>query len=165
MFICVKMLIMLMLLLGQARELPMSLRAAWGQWCSQATNFGEAKCFILGEWDYFVWKNASQSTKWLYFLKIGGAWPLWPYVATPMYGARGHQLMTPDLVHEWIYISGVNCHWSFDLLLYYQICRFYYIASSWWLHTMNMGSVSTAYNKILMSNYITLCNVRFCSRG
>jgi len=38
---------------------------------------GGAKCLILGEEHYFVWKNASQSTKWLYFPKIwGGAWPL-----------------------------------------------------------------------------------------
>jgi len=27
---------------------------------------------ILGEQHYFVWKNASQSTKWLYFLNIWG---------------------------------------------------------------------------------------------
>jgi len=27
---------------------------------------------ILGEYRYFVWKNASQNTKWLYIPKIGG---------------------------------------------------------------------------------------------
>jgi len=40
---------------------------------------------ILGEQHYFVWKNASQSTKWLYFPKTWGAWPLCP-TATPMAG-------------------------------------------------------------------------------
>ena len=39
------------------------------------------KCLILGEWPYFVWKNASQSTKWPSFLKIwGGMAPLDPPV-------------------------------------------------------------------------------------
>jgi len=40
------------------------------QWRSQPRNFGEAKCLILGKQHYFLWKNASQSTKRLYFLKI-----------------------------------------------------------------------------------------------
>ena len=35
-------------------------------------NWGGAECMILGEQHYFVWKNASQSTKWLYFPKIWG---------------------------------------------------------------------------------------------
>jgi len=40
--------------------------------------WGGPKCLILGEQHYFVWKNASQSTKWLYFLRFGGSpWPLW----------------------------------------------------------------------------------------
>jgi len=38
--------------------------------------FGGAKCMILGEWHYFIWKNAFQSTKWLYFPKFLGEWPL-----------------------------------------------------------------------------------------
>jgi len=40
---------------------------------------GGPKCLILGEKHYFVWKNAYQSTKWLYVLKtFGGTWPLCP---------------------------------------------------------------------------------------
>jgi len=37
------------------------------------------KCMILGEWHYFVWKNASRRTKWLYFQTFGGPWPLWSH--------------------------------------------------------------------------------------
>jgi len=39
------------------------------QWRSQPRNLGGAKFLILGEKHYFVWKNASQSTKLLYFLR------------------------------------------------------------------------------------------------
>jgi len=39
---------------------------------------GRANCLILVEKHYFVWKNASQSTKRLYVLKILGAWHLCP---------------------------------------------------------------------------------------
>jgi len=33
------------------------------QWHSQPKIWGGAKCMILGEQHYFVWKNAFQSTK------------------------------------------------------------------------------------------------------
>ena len=55
------------------------------QWRSQPRNLGGAKelgglkCLILGKYHYLLWKNASQCTKWLWFLKVlGGAWPLSP---------------------------------------------------------------------------------------
>jgi len=58
---------------------PVRAFCAADQWRRQpkdlvgARNFGGGpKCLILGEWHYFVWKNASQSTKWLCFLKIFG---------------------------------------------------------------------------------------------
>ena len=60
------------------------------QWRSQPKNlggakkFGGPKCLILSELRYFVWKNASQSTKRLYFLTIWGVMaPLDP-LATPI---------------------------------------------------------------------------------
>jgi len=57
----------------------MSIPSPADQWRSQPKNLGGPKCLILGEEHYFVWKNASQSTKWLYFLKIRGvAWSLSP---------------------------------------------------------------------------------------
>ena len=55
------------------------------QWRSQPRNLGGPKYLILGEWHYFVWKNASQSTNWLYFLNIlGEHGPFGPLLATPM---------------------------------------------------------------------------------
>ena len=65
-----------------------SLCKMWKQLCISGVaspKIGGPKCLILGEQHYFVSKNASQSTKWLYFLKIwGGRWPLCPSLATPM---------------------------------------------------------------------------------
>ena len=34
---------------------------------------GGAKCLIFGEKHYFIWKNASQSTQWLYLPKTWGS--------------------------------------------------------------------------------------------
>jgi len=60
------------------------------QWRSQPKNLGGqkgggAKCMISGEQHYFLWKNVSQSTKWLYFPEIfGGHGPFGSPLATPM---------------------------------------------------------------------------------
>ena len=61
--------------------------AVRGQWRSQPKNWG-SKYLILGEQHYFLYKDASQSTKSLCFLQICG-WgvaPLAPLLATPMFG-------------------------------------------------------------------------------
>ena len=57
---------------------------AWPIWEGQNI-WGWPQCFILSEQHYFVWDTASQSTKWLYMLKIlGGHGPLSP-LSTPLW--------------------------------------------------------------------------------
>ena len=52
------------------------------QWRSQPKNVFGAKMYDFRGITLFVWKNSSQSTKWLYFPKIWGAMALWPPLAT-----------------------------------------------------------------------------------
>ena len=53
----------------------------WGR----SKKLGWPKCLIFGEKHYFVWKNASQSTKSLYFPKMwGGHASFCPPLSTPM---------------------------------------------------------------------------------
>jgi len=64
---------------GQEKASGVASSRIWGE------KFGGPKCLILGEYHHFVWKNASQSTKRLYVLKIcGGAWSLLPPLAAPL---------------------------------------------------------------------------------
>jgi len=55
---------------------------SWSQSSAQnfegAKKFWGTKMFDVRRITPFVWKNATQSAKWLYFLKMWGAWPLWP---------------------------------------------------------------------------------------
>ena len=89
------------------------------QWRSQPKNFGGkqfggAKCVILGEWHYFVWKNASQST-WLYFPKIWGGHgsfgPPWLCLCSVFIDGR-HALVKLLLCSERIVSNADECNWS-----------------------------------------------------
>jgi len=56
-------------------------------------NLVEAKMLDFRRITLFFWKNASQSTKWLYFLKFFWGRPVWPPLTTPMLAVHSCPLL------------------------------------------------------------------------
>jgi len=60
------------------------------QWRSQPKNLEGTKFFLAKMFDFrritlFCLERRLSKTKWPYFLKSLGAWPLWPTLATPVW--------------------------------------------------------------------------------